>query len=301
MESIKQNQATTNQLDFLSSLFEARMTRDSSDQKVLTYTDCAERLYLTLLILQLLNQYPTYRQLASKYARDTKHSNYDRFRMYSTDLYNFVYFVTGDDEALNKLKDPESAKAMRKKSSFPTMAFNRYLSELQRGLISPSLMQVFLNIENGLAIRNTDYKNIRRNLFTFNDVSNREKQNLVTRLLHAARAKLRSSDIIEHLEKLASDRNLETGRVDDREPTVSLPDISVQGRDLAMYRYLVGGRNIVAVKRFIDLALSGKSIPSSLVQAYLPAIKLINDIVKAGPSHVSVLKALQKRAQKSRK
>jgi len=288
-------------LDFLSSLFEARMTRDSSDQKVLTYTDCAERLYLTLLILQLLNQYPTYRQLASKYARDTKHSNYDRFRMYSTDLYNFVYFVTGDDEALNKLKDPESAKAMRKKSSFPTMAFNRYLSELQRGLISPSLMQVFLNIENGLAIRNTDYKNIRRNLFTFNDVSNREKQNLVTRLLHAARAKLRSSDIIEHLEKLASDRNLETGRVDDREPTVSLPDISVQGRDLAMYRYLVGGRNIVAVKRFIDLALSGKSIPSSLVQAYLPAIKLINDIVKAGPSHVSVLKALQKRAQKSRK
>jgi len=301
MESIKQNQATTNQLDFLSSLFEARMTRDSSDQKVLTYTDCAERLYLTLLILQLLNQYPTYRQLAYKYARDTKHSNYDRFRMYSTDLYNFVYFVTGDDEALNKLKDPESAKAMRKKSSFPTMAFNRYLSELQRGLISPSLMQVFLNIENGLAIRNTDYKNIRRNLFTFNDVSNREKQNLVTRLLHAARAKLRSSDIIEHLEKLASDRNLETGRVDDREPTVSLPDISVQGRDLAMYRYLVGGRNIVAVKRFIDLALSGKSIPSSLVQAYLPAIKLINDIVKAGPSHVSVLKALQKRAQKSRK
>ena len=301
MESIKQNQATTNQLDFLSSLFEARMTRDSGDHKVLTYTDCSERLYLTLLILQLLNQYPTYRQLASKYARDTKHSNYDRFRMYSTDLYNFVYFVTGDDEALNKLKDPESAKAMRKKTSFPTMAFNRYLSELQRGLISPSLMQVFLNIENGLAIRNTDYKNIRRNLFTFNDVSNREKQNLVTRLLHAARAKLRSSDIIEHLEKLASDRNLETGRVDDREPTVSLPDISVQGRDLAMYRYLVGGRYIVAVKRFIDLALSGKSIPSSVVQAYLPAIKLIDDIVKAGPSHVSVLKALQKRAQKSRK
>ena len=181
------------------------------------------------------------------------------------------------------------------------MAFNRYLSELQRGLISPSLMQVFLNIENGLAIRNTDYKNIRRNLFTFNDVSNREKQNLVTRLLHAARAKLRSSDIIEHLEKLASDRNLETGRVDDREPTVSTPDISTQGRDLAMYRYLVGGSNIVATKRFIDLALAGKSIPSSVVQAYLPAIKLIDDIVKAGPSHVSVLKALQKRAQKSRK
>ena len=178
----KQTQDTEATMDFVSSLFEARMTRDSSDQKVLTYTDCSERLYLTLLILQLLNQYPTYRQLASKYARDTKHSNYDRFRMYSTDLYNFVYFVTGNEEALNKLKDPESAKAMRKKSSFPTMAFNRYLMDLQQGLIAPSIMQVFLNIENGLRISNTDYKNIRRNVFLFNSITEREKQNLVTRL-----------------------------------------------------------------------------------------------------------------------
>jgi len=301
MESTKQNQATTNQLDFLSSLFEARMTRDSKDQKVLTYTDCAERLYLTLLILQLLNQYPTYRQLASKYSRDTKQSNYNRFRMYSTDLHNFVYFVTGDEEAMDKLKDPSSAKAMRKKSRFPTMAFNRYMSALQQGLISPSIMQVFLNIETGLSIRNTDYKSIRRSLFQFNTLTVREKQNLVTRLLHAARAKLRSSDSIEYLEKLASDRNLETGRVKDAEPKVSVPDVSVQGRDLAMYRYLVGGTNLVAVKRFIDSALSGKSIPSSIVGAYLPAIQLLNDIVKAGPAYVSVLKALQSRAQKSRK
>ena len=297
----KQTQDTEATMDFVSSLFEARMTRDSSDQKVLTYTDCSERLYLTLLILQLLNQYPTYRQLASKYARDTKHSNYDRFRMYSTDLYNFVYFVTGDEEALNKLKDPESAKAMRKKSTFPVMAFNRYLMALQQGLIAPSIMQVFLNIENGLNIRNSDYKSIRRNVFQFSTITEREKQNLVTRLLHAARAKLRSSDIIEHLEKLASDRNLETGRVNDMEPKVSVPDVSTQGRDLALYRYLVGGSNLVATKRFIDLALSGKSIPSSVVQSYLPAIKLIDDIVKAGPSYVSVLKSLQARAQKSRK
>jgi len=301
MESIKQNQATTNQLDFLSSLFEARMTRDSRDQKVLTYTDCAERLYLTLLILQLLNQYPTYRQLATRYARETKHSNYDRFRMYSTDLYNFVYFVTGDEEAINKLKDPKNAMQMRKKSSFPTMAFNRYLGALQQGLIAPSIMQVFLNIETGLQIRNADYKSIRRSLFQFNTLSVRDKQNLVTRLLHAARAKLRSSDSIEHLEKLAADRNLETGRVNDAEPKVSVPDVSTQGRDLALYRYLVGGKNLVAVKRFIDSALSGKSIPSSIVGAYLPAIQLIDDIVKAGPAFVSVLKALQSRAKKTRK
>ena len=297
----KLTEQTENSLDFLSSLFEARMTRDSDDHKILTYTDCAERLYLTLLILQLLNQYPTYRQYASKYARDTKHSNYDHFRMYSSDLYNFVYFVIGDDDALNKLKDPDGAKKLKQRSSFPVMGFNRYLSQLQSGLAPTSAMQTFLSIENGLNIRNTDYKNIRRNLFDFGNLNDREKSKTVTRLIHAARAKLRSSDIIEFLEKLSSDQNLETGAVQDNEPKISVPDISTQGRDLALYRYLLGGTNLVGVKRFIDLALVGKSIPGTMVQAYLPAIKLIDDIVKAGPSFVSVLKALQSRAQKNQK
>lgn len=297
----KLTEQTENSLDFLSSLFEARMTRDSDDHKILTYTDCAERLYLTLLILQLLNQYPTYRQYASKYARDTKHSNYDHFRMYSSDLYNFVYFVIGDDDALNKLKDPDGAKKLKQRSSFPVMGFNRYLSQLQSGLAPTSAMQTFLSIENGLNIRNTDYKNIRRNLFDFGNLNDREKSKTVTRLIHAARAKLRSSDIIEFLEKLSSDQNLETGAVQDNEPKISVPDISTQGRDLALYRYLLGGTNLVGVKRFIDLALQGKSIPGTMVQAYLPAIKLIDDIVKAGPSFVSVLKALQSRAQKNQK
>jgi hypothetical protein len=287
-------------MEFVNTIYEARMTRDSEDQKVLTYTDCSERLYLTLLILQLLNQYPTYRQLASKYAGDTKHSNYNHFRMYSTDLYNFVYFVTGDDTVMQKLKDPDSASKLRKRTSFPVLGFNRYLGELQSGLIPSSSMQLFMSIENGLNIKNTDYKTVRRNLFDYNKLTVRDKESTVTRLLHAARAKLRSSDIIEHLEKLASQRDLETGDVKDMEPKISVPDVSTQGRDLALYRYLVGGTNLVAVKRFIDSALNGKSIPSSIVQAYLPAIQLIDDIVKAGPSYVSVLKALQSRAKKSR-
>ena len=100
-----QNQQTTNNLDFLHDLYEARMTRNSEDQRILSYTDCTERTYLTLLILQLLSQYSTYRQYASRYARQTKKSDYEKFRMHSTDLHNFVYFVTGDDSAMDKLKD----------------------------------------------------------------------------------------------------------------------------------------------------------------------------------------------------
>ena len=301
MESTKQNQATTNQLDFLSSLFEARMTRDSSDQKVLTYSDCCERLYLTMLILQLLNQYPTYRQLASKYARDTKHSNYDHFRMYSTDLYNFAYFIMGDDSALAKLKDPEGAKKIRSTVSFPMMGFNRYLLDLQTGIASVSNLQLFLNIESKLKIHNTNYKSIRRDLFSWSSTTDKNKAVSVTKLLYAARAKLRNSDIIDDLEKLASDRNLEVGTVKDNEPKISTPDISTASQDIALYRYLVGSENLIGVKRFLEYAMSGKSIPNTIVKAYLPAIKIIDDLVQAGPGFVSMLRALATRAQKNRK
>lgn len=302
----QQNQASTKQygthrMEFIESLYEARMTRNSQDQKVLTYTDCCERLYLSLLILELLNQYSKHKVSARKYAKQTvAYTNYNRFRMSATDLYNFIYFVTGDQEAINKLKDPNSAMALRKKTTLPLMAVNRYLSRISMGTTAMSNTQMYINIESALNIRNTTYKAIRRSLMDYDSATQIDRQNTVTKLVHAARAKLRSSDIIDDLERLVADKNLETGRVDDSEPKISIPDINVQGKELALYRYLVGSKNIVQVKRFVDLALSNKSIPSTVVQAYLPAIKMLHDIVSGGPSYVSMLRALAERAKKNK-
>ena len=289
-------------MDFIHSLYEARMTRDTRDQKVLTYTDCCERTYLSLLVIELLNKYARHRVSARNYAKQTvAYTNYNRFRMSATDLYNFIYFVTGDQEAMNKLKDPKSAMALRKKTTLPLMAVNRYLSRISIGSMSRGNTQIFLNIESGLNIKNTTYKAIRRTLMDYDGVTTIDRQNTVTKLIHAVRAKLRSSDIIDDLERLVADRNLETGRVADNEPKISIPDINVQGKELSLYRYLVGTKNIVLVKRFVELALSNKSIPSTVVQAYLPAIKMLHDIVSGGPSYVSMLRALADRAKKNKK
>ena len=302
----KQSQQTTNtnniHMNFIHSLYEARMTRDTRDQKVLTYTDCCERTYLSLLVIELLNKYARHRVSARNYAKQTvAYTNYNRFRMSATDLYNFIYFVTGDQEAMNKLKDPKSAMALRKKTTLPLMAVNRYLSRISIGSMSRGNTQMFLNVESGLNIKNTTYKAIRRTLMDYDGVTTIDRQNTVTKLIHAVRAKLRSSDIIDDLERLVADRNLETGRVADNEPKISIPDINVQGKELSLYRYLVGTKNIVLVKRFVELALSNKSIPSTVVQAYLPAIKMLHDIVSGGPSYVSMLRALADRAKKNKK
>jgi|SRR6056300_627067 hypothetical protein len=289
-------------MEFIESLYEARMTRNTQDQKVLTYTDCCERLYLSMLVLELMNKYARHKPMARSYAKRTVgFTNYKRFRMSATDLYNFIYFVTGDQEAINKLKDPTSASALRKRTTLPMMAVNRHITRISMGSATVSNTQLYINIESALNIRNTVYKSIRRTLMDYDSATQIDRQDTVTKLVHAARAKLRSSDIIDDLEKLVADKNLETGRVSDSEPKISIPDINVQGKELSLYRYLVGSKNIVQVKRFVDLALSNKSIPSTIVQAYLPAIKMLHDIVSGGPSYVSMLRALAERAKKSKK
>ena len=287
------------ELEFLSDLYEARMTRNSGDTAKLTYNDCCERLYLTMLVLELLSKYPKYMPYARAYAKKTKDANYKRFQMHGTDLHNFIYFVNGDDEALAKLKDPDSARMVARRTTLPTNNINRYLSTLSSGQVSRPT-ETFMSIETALKISNTDYKATRRLLGNFDKLSTMEKKKVATRLALATRAKLRSSDIIIYMEELLAERDLETRSVKDNEPTISVADIGVSGQELSMYRFLVGSKNLVGTKKFLELARSGNSIPSTFVKQYLPAIVLIDDIVKAGPGYVQMLRSLQKRAKRRR-
>ena len=287
------------ELEFLSELYEARMTRNSGDTAKLTYNDCCERLYLTLLVLELLSKYPKYMPYAKAYAKKTKDVNYKRFQMHGTDLHNFIYFVNGDDEALAKLKDPDSARMVARRTTLPLNNINRYLTTLSQGLVSrPN--ETFMSIESALKISNADYKATRRYLQNFSGLNTFDKKKVATRLAIASRAKLSSSDIIIYMEELLAERDLETRSVKDNEPTISSPDIAVTGPELSYYRFLVGARNLVGTKKFLELARSGNSIPSTFVKQYLPAIQLIDDIVKAGPGYVQMLRSLQKRAKKRR-
>ncbi len=289
-------------MKFLQELHEARLTRDQNNVRSLTYTDCGQRLYLTMLVLELLRKYPTHSVSAVNYAKKTKDSDYSQFKMNGTDLHNFVYFVNGDEVALNKLKDPGAAMTLRQRTNFPTMRFNGYMSKLSNGsAVDRSDAETFIKIEAALSITNSDYKAIRRSVFNWASLNRVNRKAIVTRLLFASRAKLRSSDIIDNLEKLAADKNLETSTVSDSEPKVSVPDIAVTGQDMLSYRYLVGTKNLMMTKKFLELAKDGKSIPSSVVQGYLPAIQVIDNIVKAGPGFAQQLRNLENRAKKEPK
>lgn len=288
-------------MDFIQELFEGRMIRNENNAKVLTYTDCCERTYLSMLILELLRQFPKYKIASVAYAKDTsRYTGYKAFRPSGTDLYNLIYFVDGDDAAMEKLKDPDAAKRMKDQTTFPTMAVNRYLTQVGAGSTPIGVGGLLIRLETALKISNTTYKDIRRIITNFRTVDQQARQTAVTKLLFAGRAKLRNSDILPNLEELAAEKDLESLAVVDNEPTISVPDISMSGSELIMYKYIVGTENVVMAKRFVELAKDNKSIPSSAVKGYLPAIKMLDDIVKGGPTYINQLRALHQRAKKRR-
>jgi hypothetical protein len=285
---------------FLRDLQESRMTKDNGNAKKLTYTDCGERMYLTLLALETMRQYPDFKAYVQRYAKKTAgFEQYKMYRIMGTDLYNFTYFLVGDSGAQDKLKDPESAKRMRASTKLPTSAINRYINAVAQGKTPVQLNNMFQAIESALKVSNSDYKSIRRNLMNFARLTKAEKRLISTRLIYAVRAKLRSSDIIEDFEKFAAIKNLEKASVIDPEPTISTPDLSTTGAELALYRYLVGDSNLALTKKFLEQAKDGKAASANMVAAYLPAIKMIDDIVKGGPAMVQQLRAVHKRAKRT--
>ena len=285
---------------FLRDLHESRMTKDNGNSKKLTYTDCGERAYLTLLALETMRQYPDFQAYVQRYAKKTAGFElYKMYRIMGTDLYNFIYFLVGDSSAQDKLKDPDSAKRMRASTKLPTAAINRYINAVAQGKDPAQVNSMFMAIESAINVTNTDYKAIRRNLVNFAKLTKAEKRLISTRLIFAVRAKLRSSDIIEDFEKFAAVKNLEKASVIDPEPTISTPDLSTTGAELALYRYLVGDKNLALTKKFLEQAKDGKAASANMVAAYLPAIKMIDDIVKGGPAMVQQLRAVHKRAKRS--
>tara|TARA_B110000444_G_scaffold248489_1_gene272416 strand:- start:347 stop:1219 length:873 start_codon:yes stop_codon:yes gene_type:complete len=283
-------------------IYEARMLRDDGNARLLTYTDCCQRLYLVLLCLELMRHFPKYSDVVKRYAGNTTdRNNYNIFRMFSTDLHNFMYFVNGDDSAMDKLKDPEAAKTLRSKTRLPIMAINRYLIQLSNNSQPSSPSDLFIKLETALNIKNTDYKNIRRLITNMKSLSKIERESSTTKLLFAVRAKLRSSDIISDFEKFVKDKGLETRDVKDNEPTVSTSDLGSGVGALQFYRLLVGAGNLMQAKRFLDLAQSRQSIPSTFLDGYMPIIKMVDDIVSSGPTYVQALRVLHQRAKKQRK
>ena len=288
--------------EFLNDLTEARMTRNSNNQKMLTYTDCKERAYLIILMMQVMRYYRTYRETVGHYAHKTvMYREYNKMRVDGSDLYNLIYFITGDEKALGKLKDPGSASKERSKTLVSVGNLNGYLRRMKR-LESPASVddKDLFQLERELNITNSDYKTLRRRISTYGTDTRKEQELTITRLLFAGRAKLSDSDFLHYFSKMALDKNLEDLTRTSPEEEPSVPD-DVTISDVVNYRLLVSVNRLPYIAKFLENAKAGRSVVAQFVQAYVPLIIMLDDIVKAGPAYINQLKILHNRAKNSRK
>ena len=96
------------------------------------------------------------------------------------------------------------------------------------------------------------------------------------------------------------DRDLEAKRVIDPEPTISKPDLMpTTDPSYVFYRLIAKPQNLILIKAFLEHIRDGKPIPSNQVRAYAPVAKLMDDIVRAGPSYINMLKSIHNRAKKT--
>lgn len=288
--------------EFLHDIHESRMTRSSRNQRILTYTDCRERAFLILLMMQVMRHYRSHRDTSAKYAYKTvMYRDYGRHRVDSSDLYNLFYFITGDKAALDKLKNPGNAAKERKGIILSVGNLNGYLRDMAKNT-SPSTSDIerLFQIERELKIQTSDYKTLRRRIASFGTDTQKERQLTVTRLLFAGRAKLSDSDFLQQFSKLALDKNLEDLSKTDPEYNVSTPD-DVKQSDVINYRFLVSVNKLPFIAKFIENAIAGKTTVAQFVQAYAPLVVMLDDIVRAGPAYIEQFKILHKRAKKNTK
>ena len=275
---------------FLQYVSEGRVVRRQSDLQRYTFQEITERIYLSFLTLTLLKNFAQTQGFVKQYATDTlAYGSFDRVRSTSNDLHNMMAVVAGDPEITKKLANKNAAMALRQRQTVPVLAIRRYLRDFRNSY------SFLTSLETALGISNADYKNLRRAISDYAQLDTRRKKATTTRLLQALKAKLSGTDLQRKAQEFADKQKLELDNVIDAERTV--PGAEMTPDEMTGYRVLVGASNVRRAKIAADMVKQGKAVPAPVMQAYVPVIKMVDDIVKGGYTFVKLLQTIHDRAR----
>ena len=281
---------------FLKYVVEGRIVRRPGDLQRYTFQELCEKIYLSFLGISLLKNFSQTANWVKSYSRETiTYGDFDKVRYSANDLHNMLAVVDGDPAITQKLSNKNAALALRQRISLPTLAVKRYLRMLN------SDYEFLASLERALQIKSTDYKNLRLAIASFNTLDGRRKKVAVTRMLQAVRAKLSGTDIARKVEEFSKKQKFELDNVVDAEVEMDADKTELSGAELNAYRILVGPSNVRRAKMAVDMAKDGKGLPSNIVSAYLPIMKMVDDIIGGGYTFVKLVQSIHERAKKARK
>tara|TARA_B100002019_G_C21240555_1_gene585289 strand:+ start:704 stop:1585 length:882 start_codon:yes stop_codon:yes gene_type:complete len=286
---------------FFDYISEGKLIRNDSLQRM-TYTDVCDLILLYFLALQTMRYYPSSKKYVKSYANEVlKWNDWYYHRMSGNDLYNLLNIVDGEERMLDKLKDPRSAKILRQRTHFPTLAVKRLLRDMANSKnAGPSDAGDLMKINT--ALKNSNYSAYRRKIANFNGLSDQDRKKAVTELEMSLKARGRNSDLLDYFIMFVSAYDLESNRAVDREPMISVSDpVEPDVKDINMLRLLgVPTKDLPFAYKVLSLASRGMAIPPRFATAYKPIMQIVDDIVKAGPGYVNLFKQVHKRAQSAK-
>ena len=286
---------------FIDYITEGKMIRNSDGVSRLSFTDAADLVLLYFLALHVMRHYPSRRFVQTYSDEVLKWQNWDYFRSSANDFYGLLNIVNGDEKIVEKLSNPKAAMLLRKRTHFPTLTAKRLLRSFSKD--APSIMDAndLLRIDNSLP--NSKYGSLRRRIANYAKLTPQDRRRAVTELEMALKARGRNSDIVDYYILFVKDYDLESTQVKDTEPTVSVADpIPADTKDIQMLRMLgVPNKDLPFAYKVLNMTTRGLGIPPRFAQAYAPVMRIINDIIKAGPGYVNLLKQVHNRARTAKR
>jgi len=286
---------------FIDYITEGKMIRNSDGVSRLSFTDASDLVLLYFLALHVMRHYPSRRFVQTYSDEVLKWQNWDYFRSSANDFYGLLNIVNGDEKIVEKLSNPKAAMLLRKRTHFPTLTAKRLLRSFSKD--APSIMDAndLLRIDNSLP--NSKYGSLRRRIANYAKLTPQDRRRAVTELEMALKARGRNSDIVDYYILFVQDYDLESTQVKDTEPTVSVADpIPADTKDIQMLRMLgVPNKDLPFAYKVLNMTTRGLGIPPRFAQAYAPIMRIINDIIKAGPGYVNLLKQVHNRARTAKR
>lgn len=181
--------------DFIQELTEARMFRNRDTLSGKRVEDLATVAFLSIMMIEIMRHIdPNY---AKRYARETlSYENFTAMRSSASDLHNVL-------TVLNNQTDFEGKITPNSRIAVPVLQLRRYLRDLENGRKDRGLdRQLFKTLEDFLAVRNSVYKKIRRNVGDWDLNSEAEKKNIRRTIKNELNRISLQLDILQHFKSL---------------------------------------------------------------------------------------------------
>lgn len=108
----------------------------------------------------------------------------------------------------------------------------------------------------------------------------------------------KDGDKKEPMKKAAKDAEKKNEEVEISEKKEKEDRYTFDPKGLTALRILVGSDNMQKARRAIEMAKNKKSVPAMYIEAFIPLINLLDDIMRSGMANVQLLKNIDKRAKK---